>query len=222
MLLITTFVELRMVARRSWMRAGHPHAVPWWFTHLMPCCAVTLRSHFQNGMASVNQTWPHCVNQMGKTQSKPLVAHHGRRTAWARHAMCELAFRRHRCKQGDNIKMELGEVVWEWVDRCWGSCEQDVDPLRLCVCVCMNMSLYTINGGRIACYSVRGILLFPLHLFSFAADICTKKIIEVVTVDVGWSLLKTSGNLHSLVQELCSQWQFKSLIMTIIIWVSYI
>ena len=35
--------------------------------------------------ASVNQTWPHCVNQMGKTQSKPLAARHGRGTAWARH-----------------------------------------------------------------------------------------------------------------------------------------
>jgi hypothetical protein len=30
------------------------------------------------GMASVNQTQPHCVNQMGKTHSKPLVARHGR------------------------------------------------------------------------------------------------------------------------------------------------
>jgi hypothetical protein len=39
-----------------------------------------------NGMACVNQTQPHCVNQMGKSQSKPLVARHG---------MCELAFRAH-------------------------------------------------------------------------------------------------------------------------------
>jgi hypothetical protein len=36
-------------------------------------------------MACVNQTRPHCVNQMGKTQSKPLVAQHGRGTALARH-----------------------------------------------------------------------------------------------------------------------------------------
>jgi hypothetical protein len=35
-------------------------------------------------MASVNQTRPHCVNQMGKTHSKPLAA---------RHAMCESAFK---------------------------------------------------------------------------------------------------------------------------------
>jgi hypothetical protein len=42
-------------------------------------------------MASVNQTRPHCVNQMGKTHSKPLAARHGRGTAWARHAMSESA-----------------------------------------------------------------------------------------------------------------------------------
>ena len=36
-------------------------------------------------MASVNQTRPHCVNQMGKTHSKPIAARHGRGTAGARH-----------------------------------------------------------------------------------------------------------------------------------------
>ena len=45
------------------------------------------------GMASVNQTRPHCVNQMGKTQSKPLAARHGRGTAWARPAVCESALK---------------------------------------------------------------------------------------------------------------------------------
>jgi hypothetical protein len=44
------------------------------------------------GMARVNQTWPHCVNQMGKTQSKPLAAWHGMGAAWERHGVCELAF----------------------------------------------------------------------------------------------------------------------------------
>jgi hypothetical protein len=38
-----------------------------------------------HGMASVNQTRPHCVNQMGKTHSKPLAARHCRETAWAQH-----------------------------------------------------------------------------------------------------------------------------------------
>ena len=62
-----------------------------------PCCVETLRrtawSEHGMGMASVNQTRPHCVNQMGKTHSKPLAARHGRGTAWARHAMCESALR---------------------------------------------------------------------------------------------------------------------------------
>jgi hypothetical protein len=98
MLLITTFVELRVVAGRSRTRAGRPHAVSGrpMLIHKchpmsMPRCAVALRSRFQNGMARalhgrsmacVNQTRPHCVNQMGKTKSKPLAARHG---------MCELA-----------------------------------------------------------------------------------------------------------------------------------
>ena len=43
-------------------------------------------------MASVNQTRPHCLNQMGKTHSKPLAARHGRGTAWTRRAMSESAF----------------------------------------------------------------------------------------------------------------------------------
>ena len=38
-----------------------------------------------HGMASVNQTRPHCVNQMGKTHSKSLAARHGRGAAWAGH-----------------------------------------------------------------------------------------------------------------------------------------
>jgi len=37
------------------------------------------------GLELVNQTRPHCVNQMGKTHSKPLEARRGRGTAWARH-----------------------------------------------------------------------------------------------------------------------------------------
>jgi hypothetical protein len=52
--------------------------------------AVALRGRFQNGifvawqgngMACVNQKWSHCVNQMGKTQSKPLAKWHDKGTA---------------------------------------------------------------------------------------------------------------------------------------------
>jgi len=90
MLLITIYMELRVVAGRSRMRAGSPQAVSRW-----PCCAVALRrmAWSEHGMASVNQTQPHCVNQMGKTHSKPLAARHGRGTTWAQHAICESALR---------------------------------------------------------------------------------------------------------------------------------
>jgi hypothetical protein len=42
-----------------------------------------------NGMACVNPTRPHCINQMGETPSKALAEQHGRGTAWERHGMCE-------------------------------------------------------------------------------------------------------------------------------------
>ena len=53
----------------------------------LPCCAVALRrtAWSEHGMVSVDQTRPHCVNQMGKTRSKPLAARQGRGTTWARY-----------------------------------------------------------------------------------------------------------------------------------------
>jgi hypothetical protein len=90
MLLITIFMELRVVAGRSRTRAGSPQAVS-----RRPCRGLEkngmVRAWQGRGMAGVNQTWPQCVNQMGKMHSKPLVARHGRGTAWAQHAVCELA-----------------------------------------------------------------------------------------------------------------------------------
>ena len=47
-----------------------------------------------HGMASVNQTRPHCVSQMGKTKSKPLAARHGNGRAWARHGKVMLCVNR--------------------------------------------------------------------------------------------------------------------------------
>ena len=90
MILITVFVELRVVPGRSRTRAGSPQAVS-----RQACYAVALRrmAWSEHGMASVNQTRPHFVNKMGKTHSKPLAARHGMGTAWAWHAICELAFR---------------------------------------------------------------------------------------------------------------------------------
>jgi hypothetical protein len=92
MLLVTTFVKLRVVAGRSRTRAGRPHAVsgrPMLIhTHHAVMCRGLERSLSERhcrGIACVNQTRPHCVNKMGKAQSKPLAE---------RHDMCELAFTR--------------------------------------------------------------------------------------------------------------------------------
>ena len=54
-------------------------AVPCCAVGRRPCCAVALRRTVwsEHGMASVNQTRAHCVNQMGKTHSKLLAARHG-------------------------------------------------------------------------------------------------------------------------------------------------
>jgi hypothetical protein len=73
MLLITIFVELRLLAGSSRIRAGSPQAVS-----RQPCCAVALRrtawsehgmgaAWAWHGVASVNQTRPHCVNHVGDT-----------------------------------------------------------------------------------------------------------------------------------------------------------
>jgi len=56
-----------------------------------------VRAWYGHGMASVNQTRQHCVNQMGKAHSKPLAARQGMGTARAQHAMCELALSVHTC-----------------------------------------------------------------------------------------------------------------------------
>ena len=53
------------------------------------CCGLEkngmVSEWHRRGMASVNQTRPHCVNQMGKTHSKLLAALHGLGTARVRH-----------------------------------------------------------------------------------------------------------------------------------------
>ena len=93
--------ERHVACDKKWTEAPYPfhgsttlsvpvscraHAAP------LQCCAVALRSRFQNGMvrarqgfgmgmACVNKTRPHSVNQVGRTQSKPLATRHGRATA---------------------------------------------------------------------------------------------------------------------------------------------
>jgi hypothetical protein len=73
MLLITTFVELRVVAGRNRTRAGRPHAVSGrpmliQICHAMPCRALAA---------------------LCRGLEKSLSERHGRGMAWARHDMCE-------------------------------------------------------------------------------------------------------------------------------------
>jgi hypothetical protein len=98
LLLATNFVEFRVVAGRSRTRSGRPHAVSGRSMlihtyHAVPMslsrCTVpwpwevAFRTAWSwhgrgNGLACVNQTRPRCVNQMGKTQYKPLAERHDR------------------------------------------------------------------------------------------------------------------------------------------------
>jgi hypothetical protein len=82
-------VELCVVAGRSQTQAGPPHAFCGWpmliytcHAHAALCCGLdnSFSEQHGRGMACVNQTQPHCVNQMGKTQSKHAMAgeQHGR------------------------------------------------------------------------------------------------------------------------------------------------
>jgi hypothetical protein len=89
MLLITNCLELGVVAGISRTLASRQQAVT-----LLRLCHGLERSlserHIRgmagerqgNGMVCVNQTRPHCVNQMGKTPSESLAERHGRGTAW--------------------------------------------------------------------------------------------------------------------------------------------
>jgi hypothetical protein len=70
MLLITVFVELCVVDGRSQTWAGSPQAI----STAVLCRGLEengmVRAWLGRGMANVNQTGSHCVNQMGKTHSK--------------------------------------------------------------------------------------------------------------------------------------------------------
>jgi hypothetical protein len=70
---------------------SHPAPMAWPWVVAFRTAYCCLAGEWQgNGMAGVNQTRPHCVNQMGKSQTKPLVEWHSRGMAWERHSMCEL------------------------------------------------------------------------------------------------------------------------------------
>jgi hypothetical protein len=72
---------------RLWTADANSHAP--YHAHAALCDGLekSLSERHGHCMVRVNQSQPHCVNQMGKTQSTPLAARHGHGmgTAWARH-----------------------------------------------------------------------------------------------------------------------------------------
>ena len=105
MLLITTFVELCVVAGRSRTQGGSPQAVS-----QQLCCAMALRrtarSEQWHGHGMGESDTAVVCKSNGKTHSKTLAARHGRGTAWARHAMCESAFKHRLC-----IHMFITDII---------------------------------------------------------------------------------------------------------------
>ena len=89
-------------------------------------------------MARVNQTRPHCVNQMGKTHSKPLAARHGRGTAWAWHVKCESALNLQRSAISYELCQPFPNVV--------GTLQRD--PSDIVPLPCRQQSLCTSSRRR--------------------------------------------------------------------------
>jgi len=65
-----------------------------------------------HGMASANQTRPHCVIQMENTHSKHLEARHGRGKTWVRHGHGMLCVNRPLGSQiSRQLALEGGKIV---------------------------------------------------------------------------------------------------------------
>jgi hypothetical protein len=103
MLLVTTFVGIRVVAGRSRTRAGRPHAVCGQSMLIHTCHAAlcggldkTLSERHDRGMARArhgiceSNTAALCKSNC-KDTIKTLSGTAWQGTAWARHGMCELA-----------------------------------------------------------------------------------------------------------------------------------
>jgi hypothetical protein len=85
------------------------HAVPWPWEEQHGCGI---------GMAGENQTWPHCVNQMGKTHSKPLTAWHGHGMLCVNRPLLCAMLRLLYCTvwaSSHQIVIKCVDVVTEWV-----------------------------------------------------------------------------------------------------------
>ena len=117
-------------------------------------------------MASVNQTRPHCVNQMGKTHSEPLAARHGRGKAWARHAMCESAL------------SQLSDAARHRPSICYP--ESRTGPVRITYSDIITSAMYRICPAELRS---RGI---PSMRDGFSSQPCLGP--EVLAVFSGWGV----------------------------------
>jgi len=114
-------------------------------------------------MASVNQTRPHCVNQMGKTHSKPLTTRHGRGTAWARHAMNQ-PLNSHRSRYVTFIsKCDCTSCVH---NSSWHAHSYDVTIFKVDIPLCDNrtsMYIITVNTTKVWCLLQQHVLTHVGH-----------------------------------------------------------
>ena len=115
-----------------------------------------VRARHGCGMASVNQTRPHCLNQTGKTYSRPLTERHGHGMLCVNRPLLSRRLRRH-CRQyicrefvcfrqeKGIFKSELSSCgaactyvcVCEWVWECeCVLCVWECVCVSKCVCVC--------------------------------------------------------------------------------------
>jgi hypothetical protein len=89
------------------------------------CCGLEkngmVRAWHGHGMASVNQTRPHCVNQMVAVSRRPCCAVALRRTAWSEHGMANVNKTRPHCvnQMGKTHSKPLAArhgkgTAWRW------------------------------------------------------------------------------------------------------------
>ena len=156
------------------------------------CCGLEkngmVRAWHGRGMASVNQTRPHCVNQIGKTHSKPLAARHGRGTGWARYAMCESAFKgcvnvlrrdvsatagsTWKCHQALMYKNRCIRLQFVLIVDCWWTVQRHSNP-RSAKYVC---GIFLAQGWR-AFWRAFAQIVFKFRRNSFACpwEVCRAK-----------------------------------------------
>jgi hypothetical protein len=127
-----------------------------------------VRAWHGHGIASVNQTRPHCLNQMGKMHSKPLAARHGRGKASARHGhgmlyVCESGFSFRSCTPIVMISHECTSLQTNNA--------RDLGHVTHNIIAHHSFSLPVAKGHFIITVQVNTVTVFEAHLITFYAPI---------------------------------------------------